>query len=136
MVAVFLEDGGRRFEENGSEVTGGDLFKRLLGSLQKFGRMSLTEQEGALRRERSMSGRAIVLAEGAPASSSGGPSHRDSLGLGGRGGRVPGGSQRPRQQAKKHPEPLRRAVADCLSSSHHVSPTEALRTVQVFILRL
>lgn len=85
--------------------------------------MSLTEQEGALRRERSMSGRASVLA--APSRE---PSYRDRDGL---SGRVAGGSQRPRQQAKKHPEPLRRAVADCLSSSHHVSPTEALRTVQV-----
>lgn len=76
-----------------------------------------------------MSGRASVLAEGATPSRE--PSYRDGLGL---GGRVPGGSQRPRQSAKKHPEPLRRAVADCLSSSHHVSPTEALRTVQVFRL--
>lgn len=95
--------------------------------------MSLTEQEVTLRRERSMSGRASLLAEGGTSSSNlaGGPSHREGLGLGGGGGRIPGGSQRPRQQAKKHPEPLRRAVADCLSSSQHVSPTEALRTVQV-----
>lgn len=91
--------------------------------------MSLTEQEVSLRRERSMSGRASVLAE-TSSSIAGGLSRRDGMGL---GGRVPGGSQRPRQQAKKHPEPLRRAVADCLSSSHHVSPTEALRTLQVFL---
>lgn len=82
-----------------------------------------------------MSGRANVLAENASASSniSRAPSQRDGLGLGGGGGRVPGGSQRPRQQVKKHPEPLRRAVADCLSSSHHVFPTEALRTVQDYL---
>lgn len=41
-----------------------------------------------------------------------------------------------RQHQRKHPEPLRRAVADCLSASHHhtytsLFPSEAVRTLQV-----
>ncbi|CAM6006988.1 unnamed protein product [Sphagnum balticum] len=40
-----------------------------------------------------------------------------------------------RQHQRKHPEPLRRAVADCLSASHHhtstsLFPSETVRTLQ------
>lgn len=49
-------------------------------------------------------------------------------------------SHRQRPQQRKHPEPLRRAVADCLSSGHHgatsVFSSEAVRTLEVGFRRI
>ncbi|CAM6042813.1 unnamed protein product [Sphagnum compactum] len=44
-----------------------------------------------------------------------------------------------RQHHRKRPEPLRRAVADCLSASHHhtstsLFPSEAVRTLQDYLV--
>jgi hypothetical protein len=44
-----------------------------------------------------------------------------------------------RQHQRKHPELLRRAVADCLSASHHhtstsLFPSEAVRTLQDYLV--
>lgn len=97
----------------------------------------LSSEQGLRVRESTTSNQTVGAESSSPLlnpSGSSGPSlQRDVSSVGG-AGRVLSG-QRPRHQQKKHPEPLRRAVADCLSCSPHASasvfPTEAVRTVQV-----
>jgi hypothetical protein len=109
--------------------------------------MRSVSQEEPRDKEGSMSGRdgggvgtsSSSLAAGAAAAAvAGSPHHirRDGSGI------APGiarlaMAQRQRQQQRKHPEPLRRAVADCLSATHHAStpmfPSEAVRTIQDYL---
>ncbi len=135
----------RRQVEREREDGGVSIWGRVGLGFVKGQEMRSVSQEEPRNKEGSMSGRdgggvgtsSSSLAAGAAAAAvAGSPHHirRDGSGI------APGiarlaMAQRQRQQQRKHPEPLRRAVADCLSATHHAStpmfPSEAVRTIQV-----
>jgi hypothetical protein len=135
-----------REREREREDGGVSIWGRVGLGFVKGQEMRSVSQEEPRDKEGSMSGRdgggvgtsSSSLAAGAAATAAvtGSPHHirRDGSGI------APGiarlaMAQRQRQQQRKHPEPLRRAVADCLSATHHAStpmfPSEAVRTIQV-----
>jgi len=133
-----------REREREREDGGVSIWGRVGLGFVKGQKMRSVSQEEPRDKEGSMSGRdgggvgasSSSLAAGAAAAVAGSPHHirRDGSGI------APGiarlaMAQRQRQQQRKHPEPLRRAVADCLSATHHAStptfPSEAVRTIQV-----
>jgi hypothetical protein len=91
-------------------------------------------------REGSVSGRGGLFGTSWAGGESFGPHHIRRDGSSSIARQAMGQQQREqRQHQRKHPEPLRRAVADCLSASHHhtytsLFPSEPVRTLQDYLV--